>query len=44
MACKKQCGGKPSKKQSGGVVRTSGGVGPTTQENERKRRGKGKQR
>lgn len=42
MACKKQCGGR--KKQSGGVVRTSGGVGPTTQENERKRRGKGKQR
>lgn len=42
MACKKQCGGKSPKKQSGGVVRTSGGVGPTTRNNENKRRGKSK--
>lgn len=42
MACKKQCGRKTSKKQSGGVIRTSGGVGPTTHENESKRREKSK--
>lgn len=28
MACKKQCGGRSPKKQSGGVVRTTGGMGP----------------
>lgn len=33
MACKKKCGGKVTKKQSGGVPKTSGVKGPTVNDN-----------
>lgn len=41
MACKKKCGGKVTKKQTGGP-RFTGGVGPTTKDNATTKRDKKK--